>query len=357
MAGTDGCVDAGARLAIRAGTGFHTGIGIGTASRSAPPASPVVSTTNEHEATSKAAPSAVIVSATPTVRSLSELSALSAEPVSAWNSSTDQVSLPAMDEAKRAARRKLLAEIKGPWDASDLDTPRSTPAAALAPEAAEVPEAPEVVPPEVVPPEVVPPEVVASEVVASVEAATAAGSIEAVEPADSVRDVDTLDAGWGDEDEGDDEADDADDAAAAADAAEEAREEAREPELPDERLDPVAYAAAKRAREERMAARRERQRAKAEAKKGRRKARAEAARGKQKGKTRKPRPQVPARAVERREASAPADDVIEAPVAPSGTREKVSASKKRFAGPNAPTLAIAIVVLLAAALAAATIFR
>jgi colicin import membrane protein len=93
--------------------------------------------------------------------------------------------------------------------------------------------------------------------------------IESLAPA-SGPDVDDLDSGWGEEDE------------------EEEEEEEVEPELPDERLDPVAYAAAKKARDERIEARKQRRRVKIEAKKARRKARADAARGKQKAKAKKP---------------------------------------------------------------------
>lgn len=93
--------------------------------------------------------------------------------------------------------------------------------------------------------------------------------------------VDDLDSGWGEEG--------ADD--------EEEEEDEEEPELPDERLDPVAYAAAKKARDERIEARRQRRRVKADAKKARRRARADAARGKQKAKTRRaPTPEAKAKA-------------------------------------------------------------
>lgn len=71
-----------------------------------------------------------------------------------------------------------------------------------------------------------------------------------------------LDTGWGDDE--DDELD--------------------EPELPDERLDPVAYAAAKAEREARIAAKRQRRREKAEAKRAKQRDRALAAKKKQKGK-------------------------------------------------------------------------
>ena len=65
--------------------------------------------------------------------------------------------------------------------------------------------------------------------------------------------------------------------------------EAAEAALPDEKFDPVAYAAAKKAIEERKAARREKKRSKDAAKKAKREARAREARAKQKGKKPKPR--------------------------------------------------------------------
>jgi hypothetical protein len=105
--------------------------------------------------------------------------------------------------------------------------------------------------------------------------------IESLEPPPiSVPTMADLDSGWDEYDEED---------------GEEEEEDEPEPELPDERLDPVAYAAAKKARDERIAARRERRRAKAEMKKSRRKARADAQKQKQKGKQKKARPQRPAR--------------------------------------------------------------
>jgi len=92
-------------------------------------------------------------------------------------------------------------------------------------------------------------------------------------PADAPS-LQAVDSGWDDEEE-------------------EEEEDEPEPELPDERLDPVAYAAAKAAQAERIEARRERKRAKDAAKKARRKARAEEIKSKQKGKSRKTRPPTP----------------------------------------------------------------
>ncbi len=84
----------------------------------------------------------------------------------------------------------------------------------------------------------------------------------------STPDIAAVDSAWGDEDD------------------EEEEEEAEEP-LPDEALDPVAYAAAKKAREEREEARRQRRKLRAEAKRQKQKERAEAARQKQKAKQKK----------------------------------------------------------------------
>ncbi len=87
-------------------------------------------------------------------------------------------------------------------------------------------------------------------------------------------DVDALDEGWLDElfperDEPDED------------------DDAPEPELPDERLDPVAFAAAKKARDERVAAKRERKKVRLAAKRDRQRAKAAALKQKQKGKTKK----------------------------------------------------------------------
>lgn len=93
----------------------------------------------------------------------------------------------------------------------------------------------------------------------------------------SAPNIASLDSGW-DEDEEDDEDE----------------EEEEEPELPDERFDPVAYAEAKKALEERREARRQKKREKDAAKKARRKARALALKGKQKAKSKRTRPSRPA---------------------------------------------------------------
>ena len=176
--------------------------------------------------------------------------------------------------------------------------------------------------------------------------------------------VDDLDGGW-DDDEDEEEEDD----------------EADEPELPDERLDPVAYAAAKKAREERIEAKRQRRRLKAEAKKARRKARVDAQKQKQKGKTKKARaPQKAERpASERKEprrgssavakpasASADTDDTDtdtdfatadeDAPRTRKPSPNRV-ASKSLLSGTNQWMLAVAVVVFVAAAIFAAVVAR
>jgi hypothetical protein len=169
-----------------------------------------------------------------------------------------------MDEAKRAARRKLLAEIEGSWKS---------------------PISGEVWPGPVTAQPVQPP-------TAEMQSALDAAADRLVEslypPPVTVPSLDELDSGWDGEDE-QDEQDEQEE--------EEEQEEGPEPDLPDERLDPVAHAAAKKARDERIEARRERKRTKAEAKKARRRARAEAAKLKQKGKTKKARPPAVAQAV------------------------------------------------------------
>jgi hypothetical protein len=242
-----------------------------------------------------------------------------------------------MSELKQPeSTRTLLAEIEGDWDA-----PKSGATKASAPTPAELH--------------------------AELDAA-ADRLVESLEPPASTRDLTALDSGWGDTDENDDEdeaeGDDADD-------------EANEPALPDEQLDPVAYAAAKKARDERIEARRERRRAKNEAKKARRKARAEAQRSKQKPKQRKARaPQRAARpersakpkARERSdddasESTAHDDDDVPATSAPVRARAKggsipaSSATKPMLSRTNQWMLAIAIIVFVAAATFAAVVAR
>ena len=95
----------------------------------------------------------------------------------------------------------------------------------------------------------------------------------------STPNVNELDEGWLDQlfpEEGDEEDED---------------DHEEDEELPDERLDPVAFAAAKKAQAERIAVKKERKRVKLEAKRTRQRAKAEALRQKQKGKAkRKPLP-------------------------------------------------------------------
>lgn len=242
-----------------------------------------------------------------------------------------------MDEAKRDARRKLLAEIESSWD-----SPRPGAVA-------------------------VKPELPAPEMQAALDAA-ADRLVESLNPPPvSAPALDDLDSGWAEDEDTDDDEDDEPEA-----------------ELPDERLDPVAYAAAKKALEERVDARRERRRLKAEAKKGRRKARADAAKGKQKIKSRKARPSV-AMAEKTAKASARGDaaarrlrtertdgtdlnddegqtDQGEGARVPSHSRAKAPpsrpmATKAMLSGTNIWMLAIALLVFIAAAIFAAVVAR
>lgn len=178
-------------------------------------------------------------------------------------------------------------------------------------------------------------------------------------PPISVTSVEALDSGWGDDEDDDDE-----------------EEDEVEPELPDERLDPVAYAAAKKARDERIEARRQRRKIKLEAKKARRKARAEAQKSKQKGKQRKARAPGSAKAQAKAEAKAKAksrgdtdddpqpttDDEPSDAIAPTRARaklppSKLSGSKPMLSKTNQWMLAVAVVVFLAAAAFAAVVAK
>lgn len=105
---------------------------------------------------------------------------------------------------------------------------------------------------------------------AAVDGSWEEGDGDAPEPTARVStpDLAEVDSAWEDDDEADDP------------------EEPEEP-LPDERLDPVAYAAAKKARAEREDARRERRKARADAKRQKQRSRADLARQKQKGKQKK----------------------------------------------------------------------
>ena len=119
-------------------------------------------------------------------------------------------------------------------------------------------------------------------------------------PAPSTPDVDALDEGWlddlfpGEGGENDDEDDEDDDEP--------------EPALPDERLDPEAFALAKKAREERAALKKEKKRAKAETKRARQKARAAAIRQKQKSKKARPASVKPEPAPKKKPARAKASE-------------------------------------------------
>ena len=246
-----------------------------------------------------------------------------------------------MDEAKRDARRKLLAEIESSWDSPK---PGAVTASPLQPPTPEMQ--------------------------AALDAA-AHRLVDSLDPPPiSVPGMDELDSGWEEEDEDDDEP------------------EESEPELPDERLDPVAYAAAKQARDQRIEGRRERKRVKAEAKKLRRRARAEAAKVKQKGKTKTARPPAVAQAAKvakakaradlvarsRRAKLANGDDEVEDPsaaepeadadIADLSSRARAKAPPSRpmakkpmLSGTNTWMLAIALLVFVAAAIFAAVVTR
>lgn len=178
----------------------------------------------------------------------------------------------------------------------------------------------------------------------------------------STPDLEAVDKGWLD-DLFDDEAD------------EEADEDEDEDELPDERLDPEAYAAAKKAREERAEARRVRRKAKLEAKRARQKARIEEARARQKGKAQKARsgkPKAtnakgkrpkPARTGPILTVATPADGEAPESLPPASGRVRKGTGRQLTsdAPPKVATqwklLAVAIVVFLAAAAFAAVISR
>ncbi len=233
-----------------------------------------------------------------------------------------------MSETKPESTRSLLAQIEGEWDA-----PKSGTAKAANPTAAELH--------------------------AELDAA-ADRLVESLNPPPvSVRNVEELDSGWGDTDDDDDD------------------DDANEPALPDEQVDPVAYAEAKKARDERIEARQERRRAKVEAKKARRRARVDAQKSKQKGKQRKARPPQPTAARPERSAkpgvreSSDADesDVFEkedvaevrAPVRArakaQSSQSSSSATKPMLSKTNQWMLAGALIVFIAAATFAAVVAR
>ena len=244
-----------------------------------------------------------------------------------------------MSETKPESTRSLLAQIEGEWEAPKSGTAKAGSAPSSPPTPAELH--------------------------AELDAAAERLIESLVPPPVSVRNVEELDSGWGDTDDDTDDTDDADDA--------------NEPALPDERLDPVAYAEAKKARDERVEARRERRRARVEAKKARRKARVDAQKSKQKGKQRKARAPLKAARPERSakpstRASSDSDasdastesteEVAEAPV-PVRTRAKVqsvpsssrSATTPMLSKTNQLMLAVALIVFIAAATFAAVVAR
>lgn len=149
-----------------------------------------------------------------------------------------------------------------------------------------------------------------------------------------------------------------------------------EPELPDERVDPVAFAAAKKAREERAAARKEKKRLKLEAKRARQKARAAAVRQKQKAQKQRGKPQKQkARKPEKKKArvAAPAaaratDDI--APIDELDDGDESAEAMEKVVRPSASggkvppstlgsikLLAIVLAVLIAVAVFAAAVIK
>ena len=152
---------------------------------------------------------------------------------------------------------------------------------------------------------------------------------------------------------------------------EEEEEEEPEPELPDERLDPVAYAAAKKARDERAARRKERKKAKAEAKRAKRKARAEAIQKARKQKARKAKPpqakpaappQRPRREAKEKTGTEIQDDdetdaTEDAPVALKTKSKVKSPTVDKRTISSIKLLAIVLLVLVGAAALAAALMK
>lgn len=162
--------------------------------------------------------------------------------------------------------------------------------------------------------------------------------------------LDELDARWGEDLFGGDDEDDEE---------EEEEVEEPEPELPDERADPVAYAAAKKAREDRAEDRRKKKKAKLDAKRAKKRARAEAVAKQRKQKTKKSRAAAqPTRAPAPKNAVA-SDDDEEAPASEArrvrgarGGRDKTHVADVVPAQKKAPPwklIALALVVGLVAA--------
>jgi hypothetical protein len=154
-------------------------------------------------------------------------------------------------------------------------------------------------------------------------------------------------------------------------------DEEPEPELPDERLDPEAFALAKKARDERVLRRKEKKRAKAEAKRARQKARTTATRQKQKAKKARPaspprrEPEPARKKSERPRAAQHADsstnddaETIDAtPVKAPSNRPRANAASSPSERPAPSTLgsvkrlAIVLAILLAVAAAVAAIVK
>lgn len=203
----------------------------------------------------------------------------------------------------------------------------------------------------------------------SKEGAVPAASTAPVDP-DSVPDVNDLDEGWLDKlfPEDDDE---------------EEEEDESEPELPDERLDPEAFAAAKKALAERQAAKKEKKKQKLEAKRARQRAKAIELKKKQKGKAKRKaappstrRPDKIAKAERKKNLPAVVEDLTaeeaaaldgvegrtsrrdqDASPAPSKKKSIAPAPRKPDTMQSIKLLAIVLAVLLAIGIAVAVIAR
>jgi cobalamin biosynthesis Mg chelatase CobN len=150
--------------------------------------------------------------------------------------------------------------------------------------------------------------------------------------------LDELDAKWGDDLFGDDEEDE-----------EEEEQEEPEPELPDERADPVAYAEAKKAREERVEARRKKKKAKLDAKRAKKRARIEAVQKQKKQKSKKSRAPVQREATPKDDESAADETAPSSEARPKSTRADVATIERKKKAPPWKILALVLVVLLGAA--------
>jgi cobalamin biosynthesis Mg chelatase CobN len=222
-----------------------------------------------------------------------------------------------MDEAKKQERRKALAELAASRKVLDAVKSNAPESAADDDEDAD--------------------DELDWDVDPADQAALSPGDSAAPEPS-----TDSLDSGWDDD--------------------EEEEEEEPEPELPDERLDPVAYAEAKAAQAERLQARKERKRAKDAAKKARQRARVEAAKNKQKSKSRKSRPAAQSRApapkkIKRSRSVAPVEgETAESSESIAPKKSSALAKETKSAGlstTNKLILAIVVAGFIAAAIYAA----